>query len=505
MNQHPFITIPLRDGTQASVGYDGVRVGERTFAMADIQDARQVAPDPLTIALRVANERHGVELQPAKPGDGALFLEALFRLRPELRPAGIDPPETTPENFPPLPAPAPVGSQPVMPNPWENRSGWPPHPGIYPPAPGTAMPPPSPPLAYAPPGYAPPNNLGGRLSPYPRRVSELIAAVFELFIAHWRRWLLLGVVTLFLPHIIPGAVDALFRVLSGSDLWAGLAPATSGNTNSAFGVSSTDLTSGNGLLLTAFDLLITSAIGAVIGGWSAAVLGIAARNALFGREPGIGSALRAGLKRTLPAIGANILNGLILLLILLPLIVVYGIILSQFGAAIADPNTLDPASSAANVFTLLGCLALILLVPCGIFAIYVMVRLIPSPYIAATEQLGPVAALRKSWSLTHRQWWHTCLPLLVASFLASVIAFPASFVEYASYGVAVLVAIPLAGALTAPLVAIAAIVVLYDLRLRREGFAQLAGESTASTASSDTNEGNASDKPDEPLPTQTPE
>ncbi|MGE5333955.1 MAG: hypothetical protein ACM3N4_04580 [Nitrososphaerota archaeon] len=496
MNQHPFITIPLRDGTQASVGHDGVRVGERTFAVADVQDARQVAPDPLTIALRVANERHGVELQPARPDDGALFLEALFRLRPELRPAGFDPPDTVPEGFPPLPAPASAGGQPGMPNPWETRPGWAPYPGMYPPAPGTALPPPAPPLAQAPPGYAPPNAAGGRLSPYPRRVSELIAAAFELFIAHWRRWLLLGVVTLFLPHVIQGAVDALFRVLSGSDLWAGLPPATSGNANSAFGVSSADLTSGNGLLLTAFDLLITSAIGAVIGGWSAAVLGIAARNALFGRAPGIGAALRAGLKRTLPAIGANVLNGLILLLILLPLIVVYGIILSQFGAAIADPNALDPTSSAAMAFTLLGCLALILLVPCGIFAIYVMVRLIPSPYIAATEQLGPVAALRKSWSLTHRQWWHTCVPLFVASFLAAVIAFPASFVEYASYGVAVLAAIPLAGALVAPLVAIATIVVLYDLRLRREGFAQLASE---------TNEGNKSDRADEPLPTQAPE
>ena len=80
MDQEPYITIPLRDGAQASVGRQNMRVGEREFAVADIQDARQVAPNPVTIALRVAGERHGVELQPAQPGDGALLLEAIFRL-----------------------------------------------------------------------------------------------------------------------------------------------------------------------------------------------------------------------------------------------------------------------------------------------------------------------------------------------------------------------------------------------------------------------------------------
>jgi len=67
-------------------------------------------------------------------------------------------------------------------------------------------------------------------------------------------------------------------------------------------------------------------------------------------------------------------------------------------------------------------------------------------------------------------------PLFVISLLAGIISFPASFVEYASFGVAVLVVIPLLAALTAPLVAIAAVAVLYDLRLRREGFASLASE-----------------------------
>jgi hypothetical protein len=49
MNQEPFLTISLRDGSQAALGDERMRVGEREFAVADIQDARQVAPDPQTI------------------------------------------------------------------------------------------------------------------------------------------------------------------------------------------------------------------------------------------------------------------------------------------------------------------------------------------------------------------------------------------------------------------------------------------------------------------------
>ena len=125
-NQEPFVTIPLRSGASASVRHDGVHVDERMYALADIQDARQVAPDPVTIALRVANERHVVELQPAQTSDGALLLEALFRLRPELRPAGFEAPATLPAGFPPLPQPT---HQPASPAPWGAHPSWPPHPG----------------------------------------------------------------------------------------------------------------------------------------------------------------------------------------------------------------------------------------------------------------------------------------------------------------------------------------------------------------------------------------
>ena len=55
----------------------------------------------------------------------------------------------------------------------------------------------------------------------------MIGATFELFAAHWRSWLLLGLVALFVPQMVNGAVDAVFHVLGGNDLWAGLSLASS--------------------------------------------------------------------------------------------------------------------------------------------------------------------------------------------------------------------------------------------------------------------------------------
>jgi hypothetical protein len=468
-DQGPIVTIPLRNGALAAVGHDGVHVGERTFALADIQDARQVAPDPVTIALRVANERHVVELQPAQAADGALLLEALFRLRPELRPAGFEAPATLPAVFPPLPQPA---QQPTAP--WGAHPSWPPHPGMYPPPPQPAQPPSTPP--YASPHYPPVSAAGGRLTPYPRGVGELIGATFALFAAHWRTWLLLGLVALFVPQIVNSAVDAVFHVLGGNDLWAGLSLASQGAGSGGLGIGSTALPQGRDLLLTSLDLLLTAIVSALITGWSAAVLGHAGRDALFGRTPKIGASLRSGLQRAFAAMGASILGGAIVLLIVLPVLVLYAILLTQFGDALKDPTSLDSSSPASAAFTLLGCLTLLFMVPCIVFAVYVYVRLILSPYIAATEALAPVAAIRRSWSLTRRQWARVFWPLFVTSLVVAIISFPFSYVEYASYGVAALIVNPLVSALTAPLVALAAVSVLYDLRLRREGYASLASE-----------------------------
>ena len=338
--------------------------------------------------------------------------------------------------------------------------------------------------------YARSGATGGRLSPMPRTGAELIGAAFELFVAHWRLWLLLGLVTLLIPNVLNGAVDAVIQLVRGQNLWAAVTSA-GGAGSGAFGVNGATLPSGEALLLDVLDLVIGGAIGVLFGGWAAAVLGIASRNALFGRAPQIGADLRAGIRRVLPAIGANIVSVLAPLAIMLPVIIIYGVMLTQFRDVLVNPNSLDPSSMAAQVFTVLGCLALILLLPCSILAVHVLVRLILAPYIAATEPLGPVAAVRKSWQITRRQWWHTAIPIFVIGLVVAVIAIPAGFVQSASFGVGALIVSPLFAALTAPLGALVSVAVLYDLRLRREGYAALANEGSTADASSEELQGQA--------------
>src|SRR5262245_53168332 len=101
------VIIPLRDGAELRVDVDGVSVYGRRYERERIQDARQVAPEPETIALRIAGAGL-LEFQPVRPGDGRIALEALYRLRPDLRPAGFAPFSLAPGDFPPPPhAPSP--------------------------------------------------------------------------------------------------------------------------------------------------------------------------------------------------------------------------------------------------------------------------------------------------------------------------------------------------------------------------------------------------------------
>src|SRR5689334_5169624 len=138
----PLIAIALRDGAILRVEAAGVRLGDRLYELGRIQDARQVAPDPETFALRVGGSGL-VEFQPARAGDGALALDALFRLRPDLRPAGFEPPRAPaagmfPPAVPPY-GPAPLGGYPPPP---PAGYGMPPAQGFppYPPYPPSAPP-----------------------------------------------------------------------------------------------------------------------------------------------------------------------------------------------------------------------------------------------------------------------------------------------------------------------------------------------------------------------------
>ncbi|HZC76648.1 MAG TPA: hypothetical protein VE258_02805, partial [Ktedonobacterales bacterium] len=310
----PEVSIPLRDGAELRVGPEGVRVGDQVFSLHALRDARLVSPAPETIAMRLADERL-VEYQPARPGDAAVALEAIYRLRPDLRPAGFAPVHALPPTFPP-PQPTPFAP-----------------PGFYP----------SP--AAPPPGYAPyfapnPNLMQPELTPIPRTFGQLLGAVFQLYFKHWKQWLLLALCVGIWPGLLVGTAVVVGIALVGLDPSSGyltLVPSpTSGTTTPTLhppqGQAELVLI---GLLAGSLVLLLFFVP------WQVATLAVAARAAVLGRPVKVGAALSGGLRRLLPVLGVYVLEVLLF-------DVVFGVVA---GAAVllafALGGTLDGSSSSS--------------------------------------------------------------------------------------------------------------------------------------------------------------
>lgn len=127
-------------------------------------------------------------------------------------------------------------------------------------------------------------------------------------------------------------------------------------------------------------LLVTAALG-MIGNIAIAWLAL---------HPGrtVGEALGRGARRFLPLLGASLLVGLALGLAVVPFAVLVGV---AGGAAGAGE---EPAA-----------LALVVLLIFSVLAILFAVRLMLINAVAAGEDAGPIAILRRSWNLTRGHFW----------------------------------------------------------------------------------------------------
>jgi hypothetical protein len=186
----------------------------------------------------------------------------------------------------------------------------------------------------------------------------------------------------------------------------------------------------------------------------------------------VGSAIAHGIRRVPIYLGSVLLIAIGFVIVIVPL----GLLLSALGVPMqargAPPN-------AATVAVALFCLALIC---------FVAVRFILSAPLASAEPIGPIAILRRSWSLTSGHWWQ-----LFGFLLMFVVG---AVVTLIAVGTAVGVAVGLfigsiqplsAGALILALVQAlisAAITTLFAMMLARI-YLQLAGrEAQASVPSS---------------------
>jgi hypothetical protein len=223
-------------------------------------------------------------------------------------------------------------------------------------------------------------------------------------------------------------------------------------------------------------LLLTSIAASA---WQIACLAPAGRNVILGQPVSARAGLEAaGRLFVRVLITTAVVFGGALLAFLIPL----GLILLAAPSMERLQRTQTTAATSASVdgatllAALLACGGFLLLLAVAVVVPYLFVRFVFAPYLVATDQthrLGLRAALHGSWALTHRRWWHVALPLLAIWLIQTLLTAPLGNLELVSYPLELLLAVPLASAVLAPLNELTYIAVLYDLRLRQEGYAAL--------------------------------
>lgn len=499
----PELAIPLRDGTELRVTPEGIGVGERTIAPESIQDARQVAPEPETIALRVAGAGL-IEFQPARPGDGALALEAVYRLRPDLRPPGFEPRAPLPGGFPPAPPSGGFSGAPGYPPPLPPYGALPPGsmappppppppPGYMPPPPGYgAFPPPfppPPPPGYYNPSYGRSGGVGnGELAPLPRTFGELLGAIFTLYGRRLWKLLLVALLPAGIAAVLSGVVVVIFYQMIGLDPFSG----TLALVSSTQSLCTDPATCVPGLPPISYDQFFTDlgiiggalALSFIFSAWQVGALGIAARDAVLGRPVRIGASLGGGLRRLVAVLFTSLLYSLILLAgvllvaALAAALFFVGVLGAGISAGSANAPIVATAATVAGVL-LVECLAVIVIV---LWSYYFQTRLGMAPYAAASERIGPFRALGLSWDLTRRNFWRTFGVLVIIGLVVGLVVGIAGQAGVVYPAIAYLVVVPLVQIFAAPLQAVMYVTLLYDLRVRREGYAAVAQQQAPSPA-----------------------
>jgi hypothetical protein len=462
------VAIPLAGGGELRVSTEAVTLGERRYELGRIQDALQVSPEPETVALRVAGAGM-VEFRPARQGDGRVALEAIYRLRPELRPAGFEPMGALPQGFPPVPPMTPPGAAGFTPpaiaySPYPPATGYPPTPSV-PPGYGTP---------HAPPyGGANPNANGGEVTPYPRRFWELIAAIFQIYLRRLPAWLGLGLLVGALPGIIGVGFQLVLQDLQGPGAFDGLPAGTLGGQTLPSSCRFTYHAPTAAVLARDGALLAGLAVaGALLSALATAALATGAREALLGRPVRVGASARGGLRRWPATLGVTVLTTLLYALALGPALACLELALVNLsGVDLCNASAALPPNAVVGLFLEVAGLALI--VPGILVFLLLFVRLGPAPYVAATEPVGVGRALARSWRLTRGSFWRTLGIMLVMQLTALVISAPFGAADTLP---AAVILPALAHVVTAPLLAIAWTAVLLDLQVRREGYAALRWE-----------------------------
>lgn len=314
-----------------------------------------------------------------------------------------------------------------------------------------------PPAAPAPYGYqAPPKP--GIIPLRPLGLGEILDGAFQAC----RRNPLstFGIAILF--QVVVAVITVLLTFgLTGT--LANLDPVTA-STSQVTGLVASALSVGSVLIL------LTSAGVLILQG----VLIIPIARAVLAERTGFAQVWKLAGRRILPLVGLG------LILVLLWTVSIAVLVLIFVGLSLAFEE-------AAIAIVVIGILLAI------VAAIWLNIKWVMAPAALMLEGVGPITALRRSWTLTTRNWWRTfgilVLTAIIVSIITQVVTAPLSFLVFgfgsftadpASAGTALLESLPvllITQAVTAVFTAIGfafqagVTALLYvDLRIRREGF-----------------------------------
>lgn len=377
------------------------------------------------------------------------------------------PPITQPAPEPHTPAqPAGPASRPTLPYPAAGQApaSGSPTPGgpIYPPA----GPPSYPATPYPAAGY---QIQPGIIPLRPLSVTEILSGAFNALRANPAATFLPSVAVMSVLALVTGAASYL---TSRSFLSTSLTQAEASTDPDAV------LHALGSLVGTSSALTLTSMLATTIG--TAVITGliiVTVSRSVLGRVITPSEAWDRTRRRVPALIGQSLLLAALNTLIV---VAVAGVCIAVIVALIASAGSDGPGLARV---ALIGLLALITIVLGGLAALVLWVRLSVAPAALVLENIGVVAAIRRSWQLTRGGFWH----VLGALLLAALITATASGILSGAIGVVATLLTEISGAemaltqaavtgisslltaITLPFYASVFALTYIDLRMRREG------------------------------------
>ncbi len=303
------------------------------------------------------------------------------------------------------------------------------------------------------------------ISPLPRLAPMPIMGVFEVAGRIIRRHAgpLLAVSALFqLPSSL---VDAAAQQRLGG----ALAPLVAGLDSDAPRFLEPTRAQAQAILEALLVVVGTSVIGTLLGALATLAFTTAVLTDYQGRVPTLGAMVSVALRRALPALAAGLVASLALLG------VVVGAVALTTGALTALPTPAG-GTGGPGVF-----LALVIGVSAVVLAVVVIVRLALPAAVLAGEPVGPIEALRRSWSLTAGHTWRAFAVLGIMALVMTIIGttllevLAAILTEGLARGVGLADASDallsgLVSTLLAPVGGVVLAVLYLDLRVRHDGW-----------------------------------